>query len=43
MLTRNESLVRERIYPLGLLFVGLVSVVSCIGILGYGLVVLIGY
>lgn len=42
-LIRNASLVREQIYPFGLLFVGFVFVVGCIGILGYGLLVLIGY
>jgi hypothetical protein len=43
MLTRNALLVRDRIYPLAQLFVGLVFVVSLIGVLGYGFLVLMGY
>jgi len=43
MLTRSASLARERIYPLALLFVGLVFVVGWIGLLGYGLLAVMGY
>jgi hypothetical protein len=43
MLTRNANLVRERIYPLASLFVALVFTFGWIGLLGYGLLVLMGY
>jgi hypothetical protein len=43
MLTKSAYLVRERIYPLALLFVGLVFTFGWIGLLGYGLLVLLGY
>ena len=41
--TRNAYLIRERIYPLGQLFVGLVFTSGCIGLLGYGLLALMGH
>jgi hypothetical protein len=43
MLTRTAYLVKERVYPLALLFVGLVFTVGWIGFLGYGLLALMGY
>jgi hypothetical protein len=43
MLTKNASIIGERIYPLALLFVGLVFTCGWIGLLGYGLLALIGY
>jgi hypothetical protein len=43
MLMRNASLVRERIYPLALLFAGLIVAVGSIGVLGYGLLALTGH
>jgi hypothetical protein len=43
MLTRNAHLVRERIYPLGSLFVGIVFTFGCIGLLGYGMLALLGH
>jgi hypothetical protein len=42
MPTKNAYLVQERIYPLVQLFVGLVFLFGCIGLLGYGLLVLLG-
>jgi hypothetical protein len=43
MLTRNAYLVGERIYPLASLFVGVAFTFGSIGLLGYGLLILIGY
>lgn len=43
MLTRSAYLVRDRVYPLALLFAGLVFTVGWIGLLGYGLLSLLGY
>jgi hypothetical protein len=40
MLTRSAYLVKDRVYPLALLFVGLVLTVGWIGFLGYGLLTL---
>jgi hypothetical protein len=42
MLARSAYLVRERIYPLTLLFVGLVLTVGWLYLLGYGLLALMG-
>ena len=42
MPTKNAYLVQERIYSLVQLFVGLVFTFGCIGLLGYGLLVLLG-
>ena len=42
MLARNEYLVRERVYPLVQLSVGVVFTFGCIGLLGYGMLALIG-
>lgn len=43
MLARSVYLVRERIYPITMIFVGLVLTVGWIGLLGYGLFALIGH
>jgi hypothetical protein len=43
MQMRSASLVRERIYPLALLFAGLMVAVGSIGVLGYGLLALMGH
>ena len=43
MLTRNAYLARERILPLASIFVGLVFALGWIGLLGYGLLVLMSY
>jgi hypothetical protein len=43
MLMRSASLVRERIYPLALLFAGLMVAVGSIGLLGYGFLALTGH
>ncbi|HWS07695.1 MAG TPA: hypothetical protein VN362_07665 [Xanthobacteraceae bacterium] len=43
MVTRNAYPVRERIYPLALLFVGMTATLGGIGLLGYGLLALMGY
>ena len=43
MPTGNAYLSRERILPLASLFVALVFTFGWIGLLGYGLLVLIGY
>jgi hypothetical protein len=40
---RSASLVRERIYPLALLFAGLMVAVGSIGLLGYGFLALTGH
>jgi predicted RND superfamily exporter protein len=43
MLTKNAYLVRERILPLASILVGLVFAFGWIGLLGYGLLVVMGY
>jgi hypothetical protein len=43
MVARNAYPVRERIYPLALLFVGMTATLGAIGLLGYGLLALMGY
>ena len=43
MPTKNAYLVQERIYPLTSLCVGIVITFGCIGILGYGVLVIMGY
>ena len=43
MLTRNAHLVRQQIYPLVQLSVGVVFTFGCIGLLGYGILALMGY
>jgi hypothetical protein len=43
MQMRSASLVRERIYPLALLFAGLMVAVGSIGLLGYGFLALTGH
>jgi len=43
MLIKSVSLARERIYPLALLFAGLMLAASSIGVLGYALLVLTGH
>ena len=43
MVTRNTYPVRERVYPLALLFMGLTAAFGGIGLLGYGLLALFGY
>jgi hypothetical protein len=40
---KNAYLVQERIYPLTSLSVGIVFTFGCIGLLGYGLLVIMGY
>ena len=43
MLTRSAYLVRERVYPLASLCVGIVFTFGWIGLLGYGLLALMDY
>jgi hypothetical protein len=43
MITRAAYSVRERVYPLAVLFVGLMATFGGIGLLGYGLLALMGY
>jgi hypothetical protein len=43
MITRTAYSVRERVYPLAVLFVGLTAAFGGIGLLGYGLLALMGY
>jgi hypothetical protein len=43
MITRTAYSVRERVYPLAVLFVGLTATFGGIGLLGYALLALMGY
>jgi hypothetical protein len=43
MITRTAYSLRERVYPLAVLFVGLTATFGGIGLLGYGLLALMGY
>jgi|HubBroStandDraft_5_1064220.scaffolds.fasta_scaffold342722_2 hypothetical protein len=43
MVTRSAYSVRERVYPLALVFLGMTATVGAIGLLGFGLLALMGY